>query len=206
MAVSMKTLQRADRLLGRPAFLLLRPLARRRRHHRGAGARVRRVLLVKLWGIGSLQLLTPAVRSLRERHPEASLELLTLVGNREFGEGLGVFDELHTLDVGTSAWRLVGRIASLVWRLRRMRFDMVYDFEFFTHVSAVLSLLSGAPRSAGFAAKHMPRGGLHTEWSAFRRSWHVARNFRALAGGENGLAVEPGDLTPYPDSDTERAA
>jgi len=208
MAVSMKILQRADRLLGRPAFLLLRPLARRRRrlHDREGEAPVKRVLLVKFWGIGSLQLLTPAVRTLRERHPGASLELLTLVGNREFGEGLGVFDELHTLDVGTSAWRLIGRITALVWRLRRMHFDAVYDFEFFTHVSAVLSLLSGAPRSAGFAAKRMPRGGLHTEWSAFRRSWHVARNFRALAGGESGLAVEPSELTPFPVSDGDRAA
>ena len=209
MAVSMKTLQRADRFLGRPAFQLLRPLARRRRGARAVGPRcageAQRVLLIKFWGIGSLQLLTPATKSLRKRHPEASLELLTLIGNRAFAEGLGAFDRVHTLDVSTSWWRIVERLFALVLRLRKLRYDVVYDFEFFTHFSAVLSVLSGAPRSVGFAAKLMLRGGLHTEWSPFRRSWHVARNFRALAGGEDGTLIEPDDVLPYAVSDRDRA-
>ncbi|MFT5290089.1 MAG: ADP-heptose:LPS heptosyltransferase, partial [Planctomycetota bacterium] len=38
----------------------------------------------------------------------------------------------------------------------------------------------------------------HTQLIPFQRHWHVARNFRALAGGENGKAITPDDLTPFP--------
>jgi len=202
MAVSMKRLQRVDRLLGRPVFWALRPFAGRRR---ASGTPPRRVLLIKFWGIGSLQLLTPAVRSLRTRYPGAQLELLTLVANRSFAEGLRIFDRVHTLDVHTGWWSIANRIGKLIGRLRRARFDAVFDFEFFTHFSAVLSLLTGAPRSAGFASQHMLRGGLHTEWTPFIRTWHVARNFRALAGGEDGSTVEAKDLIPFKVSDRDRA-
>ena len=193
MTVPMKTLQRADRLLGRPAMVLLRPFVQRRR----VPETVRRVLLVKFWGIGSLQLLTPAVDVLRTRHPEARLELLTLLQNRELARGLEVFDEVHTLDLAAGWGRLMARVVALLARMRRRSFDLVYDFEFFTCFSAVLSVLCGAKASAGFAAPYLARRGLHTEWTPFRRSWHVARNFRALAGGENGRAVEAGDLRPF---------
>ena len=39
---------------------------------------------------------------------------------------------------------LFARIARLITTLRRERFDVVYDFEFFTRFSAVVTLLSGA--------------------------------------------------------------
>jgi ADP-heptose:LPS heptosyltransferase len=80
--------------------------------------------------------------------------------------------------------------------LRRGRFDEVFDFEFFTRFSAVVSILTGARRTHGFASTRVWRGGLHTEVVPFNRYWHVARNFRVLAGGENGRNVVAGDLEP----------
>jgi len=199
MAVSMKRLQRADRLLGGPAFFLLRPLRRllRRRPSPAEQARPPRILLIKFWGLGSLQLLTPAVRVLRRRHPGASLELLTLASNRAQATGLGVFDRVHTLDVATGWFGLAFRILRTLRRLRRQRFDVAYDFEFFTRFSAVVSVLSGAPRSHGFVATGIHRDRLHTDGAHFQRTWHVARNFRSLAGGEDGTEVAQREIQPY---------
>src|SRR5689334_15993504 len=139
----MKRLQAADKLLGFVACTLLQPLRWLRRRPPREPRRVERVLLVKFWGIGSLQLLTPAVRVLRARHPEARLVLLTLRENGAVARGLGAFDEVLELDLASGrripGWtRLFARLAALVVRLRAGRFDAVYDFEFFTRFSALL--------------------------------------------------------------------
>jgi lipopolysaccharide heptosyltransferase II len=196
-SIPMQRLQSADKWLGRLACVALQPL----RWFRGRQRRVeqpQRILLVKFWGIGSLQLLTPAARCLRERHPGAELTLLTLEPNADFVRGLGAFDEVLTLDVATSSWpQVFGRILKLVSELRRLRFEAVYDFEFFTRFSAVITLLSGARERSGFAAPEVWRGGFHTRTIPFNRYWHVARNFRCLAGGENELPVTPEEIVPF---------
>jgi lipopolysaccharide heptosyltransferase II len=192
----MKSLQRADRWLGRTACALMQPLRVHRR--RPAREEPRRLLLIKFWGMGSLQLLTAAVRALRTRHPKAEIVLLTLEQNREFASGLLSFDRVLSLDVATGSWlRIVRRILGLVRGLRAERFDAVYDFEFFTRFSAVISRLSGAPQTYGFASPSVWRGGFHTATAPFNRYWHVARNFRSLAGGESGEDVVPGELSTF---------
>jgi lipopolysaccharide heptosyltransferase II len=208
----MKRLQTADKLLGFLACLLLQPLRWLRRGRETQPQDVERVLLVKFWGIGSLQLLTPAVGALRRRHPRARLALLTLAQNGEFARGLAVFDEVLELDLCSGrripGWtRLLARLARLIAHLRRERFDAVYDFEFFTRFSALLSLLTGARWTSGFEAPQVWRGGFHTRAVPFNRYWHVARNFRALAG-EGGSEVEPGDVSGFrfEASDSERVA
>jgi ADP-heptose:LPS heptosyltransferase len=204
----MKRLQQADKLLGLLACAALQPLRLLRPRSRRASEPLA-VLLVKFWGIGSLELLTPAVAVLRRDLPRAKLVLLTLEQNAEFARGLGVFDEVLTLDVRAPNgpggwWTLLRRILAIVRTLRRERFDRVYDFEFFTRFSALVSLAAGAARSVGFAAPGVWRGGFHSETIQFNRYWHVARNFRALAGGECGEDVDA--LTPFPVRGAEAAA
>jgi ADP-heptose:LPS heptosyltransferase len=195
--IPIDTLQTADKVLGLAACALAQPfrlarwLARDRRPAAG-------ILLIKFWGIGSLQLLTPAAACLRRRHPGARLVLLTLAENGDFARGLGAFDDVRTLDVRSSSWlALLGRILRLLSGLRRARFDRVYDFEFFTRFSALVSLATGAAELSGFRSPSVWRGGFHDRTLPFNRYWHVARNFRALAGGEDGREVGPGDLVPY---------
>jgi ADP-heptose:LPS heptosyltransferase len=194
--IPMQALQRADALLGSAACLALQPLRWWRWRRRAAGD-VQRVLVIKFWGLGSLQLLTPAAAVLRRRRPGAEIALLTLAANRPCAERLGVFDRVLVLDVEGAGWpELFRRIAALVLRLRRGAFDEVYDFEFFTRFSAVISVLTGARRLAGFASTRVWRGGFHDERVPFNRYWHVARNFRVLAGGEDGRSVTAADLAP----------
>jgi len=209
--IPMKRLQVADKVLGAFLCAILQPVRWLRALRRRDAGPAREVLLIKFWGIGSLQLLTPAVRALRRTHPAARLTLLTLDANAEFVRGLGVFDDVVTLDVrsgrGAAGWlRIHGRILALLLRLRRRRFDRVYDFEFFTRFSALVSLATGAADTSGFASPHVRRGGFHRRTVPFNRYWHVARNFRALAGGENGREVGTDELTPYAASDRERAS
>ncbi len=194
----MSTLQRVDKRLGPLFCALLQPLRWVRPLLRRRAARVRRVLLVKFWGIGSLQLLTPSVVHLRRRHPDAELVLLTLAVNRSAAEAFATFDRVISFEVGNTGWLgFSARVARLVRQLRRERFDVVFDFEFFTRFSALISLCTGARESYGFASTSVWRGGFHTHVVPFNRYWHVARNFRALAGGEDGAQVAARDLFPH---------
>lgn len=199
--IPIETLQKADKVLGLVACAAVSPIGSVRRFRSRCGSperHVERVLLVKFWGIGSLQLLTPAVGVLRRRHPGARLTLLTLAENAAFARGLGAWDEVVTLDIRGAGWlALAGRFLGLVRGLHRRRFDVVYDFEFFTRFSAVVSALTSARSVHGFRAPSVWRGGVHTRTVPFNRYWHVARNFRALAGGEDGEDVTPAEVLPF---------
>jgi heptosyltransferase III len=194
-AMSMHALQKADKLLGPLACAALQPLRLTRLFKRERP--VEQVLLIKFWGVGSMQLLTPAVKSLRRRHPGAKLSLLTLSQNGEYARGLGMFDDVLLLDVSGPGWRRVfGSILRRIASVRAREFDAVYDFEFFTRFSAVISVLTGAPILAGFASQSNWRG-RQSRSVPFNRYWHVARNFRCLAGGENGGEIAAEDLVPF---------
>ncbi len=197
----MKRLQSADKVLGRIACVLLQPV-RWWRWLPSAESAPQSILLIKFWGIGSLQLLTPAVGTLRRAYPSARLTLLTLRENEAFARGLGTFDDVRTLDVktgrGWGGWaRIFARILRLVRDVRAARYAVVYDFEFFTRFSALVSLATGARATHGYAAPNVWRGGFHTHTVTFNRYWHVARNFRALAGGEDGSDVSCDEIAPY---------
>ncbi len=206
-SLPMHALQRADKRLGPIACALLQPMRWMRPLLRRRAARVERVLMVKFWGIGSLQLLTPSVVHLRRRYPGAELTLLTLGVNRSTAEAFGTFDRVLSFEVGRTGWLgVAARVAKLVRQLRREHFDVVFDFEFFTRFSSLISLLTGARDSHGFASTSVWRGGFHTHIVPFNRYWHVSRNFRALAGGEDGAQVAVRDLHPhrFTPSDGER--
>ncbi|MFT7485053.1 MAG: lipopolysaccharide heptosyltransferase II [Candidatus Paceibacteria bacterium] len=207
-SIAIQRLQRVDRTLGWLVCAALQPwrLLRRLRR-RGASAPVGNVLLIKFWGIGSLQLLTPAAQVLRERHAGARFTLLTLRANESFARGLEVFDEVRSFDShATNWWTMALRIVHLVRDLRASQYDIIYDFEFFTRFSAVVSFLASAKHSVGFCSSSTWRGKLHTADVTFNRYWHVARNFRALAGGENGAGIPFGEFVPYQISAEEQSS
>ncbi|MFT5150425.1 MAG: ADP-heptose:LPS heptosyltransferase, partial [Planctomycetota bacterium] len=206
----MKSLQTLDKLLGRVACLVLQPLLWIQRAMAGLRSRnraktsVEQVLLIKFWGIGSLQLLTPACQLVRGQVPGARLTLLTLEENADFARGLRdphdgspAFDDIMILDVQSNWIGLPYRILRALWQLRRRGFDAVYDFEFFTRFSAIVSFASGAPERHGFHAPGIWRGGVHTRRVPFNRYWHVARNFSALAGQTIERDILPDELSPY---------
>ncbi|MFM7280422.1 MAG: glycosyltransferase family 9 protein [Planctomycetia bacterium] len=213
-SISMQRLQRADKWLGWLVCLCLQPLRWLRGSPSPSGPRdadLERVLMIKFWGIGSLVLLTPAVRALRKRHPRARLTLLTLRENEALARGLEVFDEVLVLDVrarpGPVGWtRVLARIVQLLFVLRRARFQAVYDFEFFTRFSAFVSFATGAKTSTGFDEPSVWRGQLHPVRVPFNRYWHVSRNFRALAGGENGEDIRPADIGAFRVADRDLAS
>jgi ADP-heptose:LPS heptosyltransferase len=147
---------------------------------------VRRVLLVKFWGLGNWALLRPIVRDLRERHAGARVSIVTLPGNAPLAADLA--DEL-LLVRPRGVFAATRDLVRAARRLRREPPDLALDFEPFAHAGALLARCAGAAQRIGFASGGA-RDGLYTVTVPLRTDAHVARSFRDLA--------EAGGLAPAP--------
>jgi len=156
---------------------------------------IRRILVVKFWGLGNWALLRPIVQDLRERWPNAKITIATLSSNEALVADLA--DEL--LLVRKDAMRHSLRdLAKAVGRLRRRPPDLALDFEQFARSGALLARLGRAAQRMGFRSGRSGRDGLYTVTVPFRPDVHAARSFRDLAEAA-GVPVAPcrlGGLEP----------
>ncbi len=164
---------------------------------------VRRVLVVKFWGLGNWSLLRPVLRDLRERWPRASFTVATLAPNRPLVEDLAD----HVLLVRPRGLVVLAEdLLAAVRALRRRPPDLALDFEQFSRAGALLARLGGARQRIGFASGAAGRDGLYTVLVPIRPGVHAARSFRDLA---EAAGVPPGPYVPgalWPDAGARERA
>jgi heptosyltransferase-3 len=160
---------------------------------------VRRVLVVKFWGLGNWALLRPILADLRARWSGARFAVLTLAANAPLARDLA--DDL--LLVRPERFGTVVRdLAAAVRRLRRESPDLALDFEQFARSGALVARAAGAAQRVGFRTGDPGRDGLYTALVPFRSDAHASRSFRDLAEAA-GLAAgpyRPGRLVPAPEA------
>jgi heptosyltransferase II len=145
MAGVMRTIKRGLRL---PAEAMLKVYLAARPRPRFTPERVKRILVFAYHGLGNFILYTPALRALRERYPQARIDLQ--VGNNtgceEVLAGAGLFDHLYNLRYGAGlrAWLRRAR------EIRATRYDLIVN-EFHSHSwpLALLVAVSRAPYRLG---------------------------------------------------------
>ena len=103
-----------------------------------APERVRKILFIKFWGMGSVVLSEPAVRHLNSKYSRASIHYLTLRRNRELFSLVAGVSKVHTLSFGSWTSLLTDSLR-LVKTLRREQFDLVFDGEFFVNYSGLVA-------------------------------------------------------------------
>lgn len=176
----MKTLQAVERLVGGVTCSLLGLLVPLLPSSPPPPQKVRRVLLVKFWGIGSIVLATPLFLKAREVFPRAEIVLLTLSGNRGVVKMLPGVDRVETIDLGASLISaLLAYVRALAWAFR-LRPDIVFDLEFYTKASAVLCFFTRASSRVGYHSQGVWRGNIHNMPVAFNVYRHVSSNFLSL--------------------------
>ncbi|MGH7595258.1 MAG: glycosyltransferase family 9 protein [bacterium] len=141
---------------------------------------VDRILFVKFWGIGSIILAEPALRYLRKIYPQARLDFLTLKQNQELFKLIPQVDRVHCLDF-RHLWRFVLSAISLIVQLRRQRYDLIIDAEFFANFSALVSRLASPRCLVGFSRPGASKSRLLDIVVPFLDEQHAADNFLRLA-------------------------
>ena len=153
------------------------------------------VLLLRLERIGDLLMTRDAIGAVRERVPDARIDLVVGSWNEAVARLLPGVDRVETLD---AAWlardrrsRGLPTLMRRAWSWRRQRYDLGINFEGDIR-SNVLLWLSGASRRAGFG---MAGGApLLTDPVAYNPRAHVAANSMALV--ERALGPEGSTATP----------
>ncbi|MCU0230159.1 MAG: glycosyltransferase family 9 protein [Acidobacteria bacterium] len=179
MGLKTDILKVADALVGWPIAVLLSPFAGRRAAATSPAPSVapppRRVLIIRPGGIGDAVLFLPMLRELRRAWPQAQLDLLVEKRNAGVVRGLGLAD--HVL--------LYDRIPGDLPRVLAGGYDLVIDTEQYHRASAIVALLTRAPRRIGFGTN--VRRLLLTDALPYDQSIYEARSFLELARCATGL-------------------
>ena len=156
---------------------------------------VRRILVVRVDLLGDTVLTTPAIAALRRGYPHAKIDVLAqqstadvLAAERDIAQVITYNPQ--TLR-GRGGWR---RALQLLWRLRRARYDLAISVS--GDIGSILTRLSGANRSVGYAGEAYPF--MLTDPVPGRRydvAQHETRYVLALAEAAGGI-VTPEDVRP----------
>jgi heptosyltransferase-2 len=147
------------------------------------------VLVLKFWGIGSIVLASPLLLALRTRYPRARIDFVTLAENETILSMYPQVDRSITLDLGKGILGFIADTLRTILRIRRERYDLVLDLEFFTKYSAIFSCLANARITRGFSTKGSARGQLHDVEVPFNTYHHVSTNFLTLLEGDPMRAI-----------------
>ncbi len=163
-----------------------------------------RILMVRLGAMGDVVQTLPAAAELRDRFPTARIEWA--VDSRWANLLLGNPHIDNAISVPIAHWRRHGlslaasrEAGSLVSQLRAAAFDMALDFQGLLK-SALLTRLSGAPRTVGFSRQLLREPAaevLYTCRSAPAVA-HVVDRYRELASPGSGQVPASASAFPLP--------
>ncbi|MBW2448559.1 MAG: glycosyltransferase family 9 protein, partial [Deltaproteobacteria bacterium] len=161
-------------------LVALKPLLRR---GQPSDAPVKKILVVKMWGLGSLVLASPLFEQIQARYPGARVDFVTLKENQAILDLYPQVERRWLPDLASGIGGFLFQTLNVLRGIRRERYDLLLDLEFFTRFTAILSLLAGARRTHGYHAKGSGRGQLHDVQVPFNVYKHVTANFLALLRG-----------------------
>lgn len=134
--------------------------------------------------MGAAVMLVPSLRYLRATQPEAEIHVLTSSTCHPVWDALGLVDpaNVHVVENRTPAGFLTA-LARQLLALRKLRFDLVIDYELFMRIAALASGCVHAAERAGFHRYDLEglyRGDFYDHRVAYNQNQHIARNYLAL--------------------------
>jgi ADP-heptose:LPS heptosyltransferase len=116
----------------------------------GSEKPINKILMIKFFGMGSIVLNTPLLRCLSKAYPAAEICFLTYGGNRALLDLYPMVDRVIAMDSGKGIIRFLFSVPCTLWKLRRERFDVVLDLEFFSYFTAITTYATGCDYTLGY--------------------------------------------------------
>jgi len=178
-----------DRFVGIPLCLLAGLVARIvGRVHSSDHQHPGTILVIKFFGLGSILLSATFLEELRVRFPGARIIYLTFSSNRELLQKLPQVSDRVTIST-SGFFTFIRDTYAAIALLRRASVDIVFDLEFFSKFSTLLSTFSGAPVRVGYELPTRWRRWNLTHPVPLDHSSHVVqvfmRQLEIIAPGEN---------------------
>jgi len=146
--MNVELMRRLDRVLGDAACSML-ATAHRLRKPFVAARPVKKIAVMKFFGMGSIIVASRSLLALRDHYPDAEIHFVTFTSNRAILDILDMTDRNHYVDPSTPQAFLKTTL-QVAAALRGAACDLVLDLEFFAKFPLVLGSLAGIPQKAGF--------------------------------------------------------
>ncbi|HEY3307587.1 MAG TPA: glycosyltransferase family 9 protein [Desulfuromonadaceae bacterium] len=182
-----KIIRIIDTYLGIPLLRAFSLVKRRRQNRCSSSDSVKRILLIKFWGIGNIFMILPSIQALKAAYPDAVIDFLTLDSNREALAALGAVDSIVTINTG-SATRFVSTWLRGTSFLKKNCYDIIIDFEQFARFSVLIASRIGAPEIIGFDTCGQFRSWLFSRAVPYDNTLHITRSFFTLATAAGACA------------------
>jgi ADP-heptose:LPS heptosyltransferase len=175
----------ADRLLAGPIAFLFNAVARMlgallRRDHSVGAENVRRIVIAKLIGMGSILQATPLLKALKRQYPHAILTFVTLRSNRELLTRLTWVDEILVLD-DRNVFLMAATTVQTVAALIRRRADLYFDLEVYSAFASLLALWAVTRNRIGFYRHSVAfKKGIYTQLVYFNTRMPVRQLYLQL--------------------------
>lgn len=140
---------------------LTKPFSRRKRGH------PKRILVIRLWGMGDAVVSLPLVKALKDKYPLATVDVLARRNNKSPYEDQKFVDNIFEFEFGSYP-KLFGKFG---------KYDLILDLEQYLNASSLLSWWMGKWR-IGFS--HGVRRLCYNETVDFDRSVHMADQYLGM--------------------------
>lgn len=182
-----------DQNLGIPLCLLLCTIHKIKRilgiGRQVSKEKIKKILVMKYLGMGSIILATPMIKALRQEFPQAKITFLTFSNNKQATELIGPFENIMFLRTDSTFIFATDLLKALI-RLRREKYDMAIDMEFFSKFSVIVTYLTGAPIRVGYFLRELWREVLLTNLVYYNHYKHITEIFAALAESVGAKAID----------------
>jgi heptosyltransferase III len=169
-----------DTYLGTFLCLALALFIKRRHKLDIKSVHFKNILVVKLAALGDAVLMIPALRSIRERFPDAKITVLSTKLTEQFLKMFPEYvDDFILLDV-ESILRHPTYFLKTIVSLKDKRFEVTIDFEQWSHITPIFVALANIPTRLGFKTKKQYRHFLFTHNIQRRIDIHEIQNFIGL--------------------------
>jgi ADP-heptose:LPS heptosyltransferase len=137
---------------------------------------VREILVLKFLGMGSILQATPLFQALRRHYPAARITLLTFQANRALGDfDLGI-DKVVTVNPFGVRRFVVSNVKAL-WQLRRTRFDLLLNLEFFAAYGTLLTWMLRKRFALAFGGFAHYRDKFFHDFISYDNAQHIQEKF-----------------------------
>lgn len=162
-----------------------------------------KVLIIKFLGFGSILMTTPLLGELKRNSSSTEIHFLTFSDNVEICESVPLIDRIFFLEK-KSLMRFVLSLIKTLRQIRRQNYDVVFNLEFFSNFSLLLSSLSRSKMMLCFGGRHEYRKTLCDRIVSYENEIHIIdkyRNFLKLLNiGPAADTKQLMDLKESPDS------
>ncbi|MFC1620738.1 glycosyltransferase family 9 protein [Candidatus Omnitrophota bacterium] len=155
---------------------------------------IKKILIIKIWGVGNIVLLIPILKKIREQHKNSEIYFLTLDSNKGLLENTPYITKVIYLRFTTNIFRICYDFFRSLSCIRKLNIDLLLNFEQCNRISAIFSSLTKAKTSIGFELPGYVS--LYTNTVKNNPCLHVSKNFVNLANA-GGISIDKYEYIPF---------